>query len=443
MVGILYDNISGNTGDQAIGISVKRMLRKLGIDFEELVIGRFNPNDYDSIVIGGGALLRPSPDWLYDKFRVPGHNILNCCGTFGTLNHLDYLNDYLYISVRSDSDKQKLAALKKEVKVVPCTTMLLEDVPGLDLPIKRPSLGIHLARGLLDDTALVDFLSKQPFHIYLLPVTHYNHDFNYLATIHYRLPNSTLLPILTPEEIFTVIGRFDYFVTCSLHGAYFAYVHQVPFLVYSFPNSMVEKTRSFMQERGLGAFLFGNVQELESSLASAQNNRLDYSPLLERDFKTLYEHQNTIKELLQRYITLTRSTRTQPTDQDDRLQQQRFQIHFLMQQTQMQTQQLSQLQQHLQLKEQQLSQLQQHLQLKDQQLSQLQQNTTVQLVLQCQKTADRLLPVGSWRRRCYDFVMHRLKSTVITLLKCFSEEKVNAESSLVRTTARPEDTGKE
>jgi len=49
-VGILYDNISGNTGDVAIGLSVKKILRKLGVSFDELVPGRFNPNDYDVIV---------------------------------------------------------------------------------------------------------------------------------------------------------------------------------------------------------------------------------------------------------------------------------------------------------------------------------------------------------------------------------------------------------
>jgi len=44
-VGILYDNISGNTGDVAIGLSVKKILRQLNVNFDELVPGRFNPND--------------------------------------------------------------------------------------------------------------------------------------------------------------------------------------------------------------------------------------------------------------------------------------------------------------------------------------------------------------------------------------------------------------
>ena len=48
-VGILYDNISGNPGDVAIGLSVKKILRELEVEFEELVQGRFNPKNNDRI----------------------------------------------------------------------------------------------------------------------------------------------------------------------------------------------------------------------------------------------------------------------------------------------------------------------------------------------------------------------------------------------------------
>jgi len=49
-VGILYDNISGNTGDVAIGLSVKKILRGMEVDFDELIPGNFNPNDYETII---------------------------------------------------------------------------------------------------------------------------------------------------------------------------------------------------------------------------------------------------------------------------------------------------------------------------------------------------------------------------------------------------------
>ena len=47
-VGILYDNISGNPGDVAIGLSVKKILRGMEVDFDELIPGNFNPNDYET-----------------------------------------------------------------------------------------------------------------------------------------------------------------------------------------------------------------------------------------------------------------------------------------------------------------------------------------------------------------------------------------------------------
>ena len=54
-VGILYDSISGNTGDVAIGISVRKMLREIEVEFDELVPGNFNPAEYETIIIGGGV----------------------------------------------------------------------------------------------------------------------------------------------------------------------------------------------------------------------------------------------------------------------------------------------------------------------------------------------------------------------------------------------------
>ena len=130
-VGILYDNISGNTGDVAIGLSIKKILKDIGIGFDELIPGRFNPNNYDTIIIGGGHLIRPSPDFFYDKFKINGQHILNAVGIVGSPDDLDYLNDYKYITVRSSWDKEQLYYLNKEVHVVPCTTMLLEDLENI------------------------------------------------------------------------------------------------------------------------------------------------------------------------------------------------------------------------------------------------------------------------------------------------------------------------
>lgn len=294
-VGILYDNISGNIGDSAIGISVRKILGDLGVQFEELVPGRFNPRDYQAIVIGGGHLLRPSPDFFYDKFKVPGPHILNSCGISGNPADLEYLNDYIYISVRSQGDKRKIPYLTNEVKVVPCTTMLLNDLTNVGLKICQPSIGINLGPGLIDDpVSLSRYLSKLRFHIYLLPITHYNYDFKHLAKLRQQVKNSTLLPVLKPEEIFTVIGKFDYFISASLHGAIFSYVHGVPFIL----AELTDKMSFFMEERGIEEYLFKNVNGLKTAFEKLLNNKPDYSVSLNKDFQILKEHKCMIRDIL-------------------------------------------------------------------------------------------------------------------------------------------------
>ena len=68
-IGILYDNISGNVGDVAIGLSLRKILNNMNLSFDELIPGRFNPKNYERIIIGGGHLLRSSPEFFYDKFN--------------------------------------------------------------------------------------------------------------------------------------------------------------------------------------------------------------------------------------------------------------------------------------------------------------------------------------------------------------------------------------
>jgi glycosyltransferase involved in cell wall biosynthesis len=326
-VGILYDNISGNIGDQAIGISVRKMLGEIGVDFEELVPGRFNPADYPAIVVGGGQLLRPSPDFFYDKFRIPGAQILNSCGIFGFPEDLEYLSDYLYLSVRSRGDKQKLSYLKNEVKVVPCTTMLLGDSREFLLEVKEPSIGVHLWGGLIDEGSFIEYFSNQPFHIYFIPITHYVQDFNYLAKLSQKVKNSTLLPILKAEEIFTIIGKFDYFISASLHGAIFAYVHGVPFALYDTGD---DKMRFFLEDRGLGEYVFKTFADLKSIFERFQTYPPDYSSSVNNDFEALKAHKEALKDILSSGFFVTRKEIA--ADLNLRLQEGNFQISSLQRQ---------------------------------------------------------------------------------------------------------------
>ena len=321
-VGILYDNISGNIGDLAVGLSVKKILEDMGVNFEVLIPGNFNPKDYETIIIGGGYLLRPSPDFFYDKFKIPGNHILNAVGIVDSPKDLHYLNDYRYITVRSFGDKSKISDIKKDVHVVPCTTMLLDDLNDFSLKPKKPNVGIHLFPNFLnreDEEAFIKWASTLPFTIYFIPITHYAYDFIYLKELTSKIKNSVALPILKPLEIFTFIGRLDFFISCSLHGAIFSYVHNVPFLL----ANMDEKMRFFMEDREIQKHLFNNFEEIKSVFEYILKDPPDYSKKISDDFKTLHSHLNYLKNSLPKNKSLVNTSDDKKDDQAN------FQIHYL------------------------------------------------------------------------------------------------------------------
>lgn len=273
----------------AIGISIKNLLKKNGIKFDELVIGQYNPLDYDKIIIGGGHLIRPSPDVFYDKFKISGNHILNSVGIVGDPSDLYYLNNYEYISVRSSGDKEKLKGIKKDVYIVPCTTMCLEDIDNLSIEPIAPSIGIHLIPWIFktkeEEDSFIKWANALPFNIYFLPITHYNYDINYMRYLQNKIKNSNLLPILSPLEIFTLIGKFNYFISNSLHGAIFSYIHNIPFILYN----LDEKMRFFMEDRGLIEYLFNNY-EMQEKFGLLIEKKPDYSKLIKQDKEKINNH---------------------------------------------------------------------------------------------------------------------------------------------------------
>lgn len=293
----MYDNISGNTGDAAIGISLKKMMKELKVDFEEVLLNDISSLKYDTVIIGGGHLIRENSDFFYDKFKLRGTNILNAVGVVGNPKDLYYLRDYKYVTFRSTGDMKKAEYTGKESSIVPCTTMLLEDLKGnLPIEIKKPSIGIHLIPNLFlgqDEKILIEWLSKLPYNIYFIPITHYNYDYNYMYRLSKMIPGSTILPIMKPLEVFTIMGKFNYVITCSLHGSIFSYIHNVPFILMD-----QEKSRFFLEDRNLQASLFGNLKEMINLAEAMLNKPLDYSELISKDKKTLDNHMKTIKEFM-------------------------------------------------------------------------------------------------------------------------------------------------
>jgi len=301
-VGFLYDNISRNTGDLAIGLSVKKIILESGIKekyFEEMIPGISNPNNFENIIIGGGLLLREKRDFYYDKFRLEGKYILNCMGIFQEPKDLDYLKEYKYVSVHSKGDRKKLSYIDKQIQVVPDTTLLLDDV-DLKIKIKNPSIGIHCfsQNNFKDINKIIRKYSKH-FFIYLLPITHYNYDFEFLKEIYlnnFKNKNVQLLPILNPLEINTIIGKFSYFISYSLHGAYFAYKHQTPFILLD--DGAVTKMKEFMEDRKLENFLFSDSGKIDKKLTDLIENPPNYQMTLKKDMKILQKHQLKIKKII-------------------------------------------------------------------------------------------------------------------------------------------------
>ena len=319
--GILYDNISGNTGDVAIGISLKKILRQLNVEFDELIPGKFNPLDYETIIIGGGYLLRQSPDFFYDKFRVPGNHILTSMGIYGEPKDLDYLKSYRCIAVRSNGDKKKLEYLNEDIHVIPCTTMLLEDIPDLPFTFKKPCIGMHIFPMFSKDEEdkFIHWVSSLPFTIYFVPITHYNKDIQYMRNLKEKIPNSEILPILKSLEVFTIIGKFDYFISCSLHGAIFAYVHNVPFILLNIEDKM----QYFMEDRNLEQYLFKNFYEMKYAFEELMKKHPDYIEKISIDKKILKEYVNFLKTVLP-----VGKCRNLPND--DIVIQSQYQINYLL-----------------------------------------------------------------------------------------------------------------
>lgn len=286
MIGLLLDCLSQNTGDQAILEVMVSFLKKERQDFEILSPLRYDPRRYERIIVGGGHLIRPRGDWFYDAFRVPGPHVLNVVG-LSTSEDLDYLREYVYVSVRSRKDLARVAPFVSGPVVRPCVSLRLtpEIGPGL---APQGCIGFHFNEhswAAAGDEKLFPEYADCPQC--LIPVTFYNNDFRLLSRLQQCLGvKLMLLPRLPPRALLREIGRLRVLVCSSLHAAIFAYSQNVPFLVFGQPEKICE----FMEDRGLQRWMFRDATELRTKLAAVLQKRPDYTAALQRDLKRLDEH---------------------------------------------------------------------------------------------------------------------------------------------------------
>lgn len=272
-IGLLWDSVSNNVGDQAIGVLLKRLLAQH--DIPHRVIDPFEPDTRDTsmLVVGGGELIRAPGHHFYDAFRVPGPHILNTVGVLDG-SQTAYLDEYRMVTVRSEPDAARLG----RGEVSPCLTLLYDHhLPTGDPPVEIPegAIGLHITVPFFPySAALVDWLRSAGIGpIVWLPVTHYNADYLLMEALAAQVPGSVVLPRMDADDTFRTIGRLRALVSFSLHATLFAYTQNVPFLVTA--NS--EKIRYFLAERNLDSWRFETPSDIATLLPRLLDERPEFA----------------------------------------------------------------------------------------------------------------------------------------------------------------------
>ena len=281
-MGLLYDSVSPNTGDIAIGIAAQQILASMGV--EGIAVDPFADQTASPLIIGGGELIRTSGDDFYDRFKVPGRHILNAAGVWNNADNLDYLKEYAFVSARSTREAETLSKWVPNVQVVPCATTLLKsdkyEIKGIDF--SEPVVGIHLApHSIRVIEELVDIVDSIPHQKVFIPFTHYNGDASFMAQMPFNRERTVMLGKLSPLELHSVFGQMTYSLTTSMHASIFSYSQGVPFV-----SIYQEKVMNYFSDRGLQEFVAPSSTFIKDALY-----RLEFSP---PDLRTLVNQDKTI-----------------------------------------------------------------------------------------------------------------------------------------------------
>jgi hypothetical protein len=294
-VGFLWDSLSANTGDQAIGLTFLRLAKNAGIQKVAPVrIGEPLAGQYDLLVIGGGELLHPAGHGFYDIYRVPGEHILNTVGIYGEVE-ASYLSSYRLVTVRSAADSRSLQGVKRDVRVAPCLSVLFDKLVA-DQPVVMPrdALLIHVHAGALtprDSRAVISHLRQLPPPVAFLPFTHYNCDGLLQSVLAGASGIAPPLTISGPDEAFSAIRRARAVIVTSLHATIFAYIAGIPFLTIQYDP----KVRHFLAERGLEHRLLPSVLHLPDKLYLLAPDSVDWHSKLVEDAASA---NSTVEEIL-------------------------------------------------------------------------------------------------------------------------------------------------
>jgi hypothetical protein len=281
-VGLLFDSISQNTGDIAIGIAGAQELARHGIS-NCVVLDPFAPRTsaVDMVIVGGGELIRPVGDPFYDQFRLTNGGVLSSVGVWQSAADLEFLNSYDRVTARTRVEADVLRKYASAVEVLPCATTTLES-EHYEIPGSEPGeelVGIHVVPHTLamcpDIIAIIDAIPERKVFI---PFTHYNFDDSFMRALPFDRTNSLQLPRLTPLQLHSAIGQMKYVVVSSLHASIFAYSQNVPFASVS-----QEKVAHYFDDRGLSDFVFASDAALERALGLIRNGHASFESSVARD----------------------------------------------------------------------------------------------------------------------------------------------------------------
>lgn len=293
-VGLLYDSLSRNTGDIAIGLALQQVLATRGIATEVVNPFHVGPEDPRPLVVGGGELIRPVGDDFYDSFRPRGQHVLNAAGVWPNADDLDYLSDYAFVSARSQAEVAVLEKYVDDVHLVPCLTTLLESEPyPIDgLEAGEPVVGIHVVpHTVMMCPDLVSVIDDLPYKKVFIPFTHYNFDRDFMARLKFDMSNAILLDELKPLELHSVMGQMKFNVVSSLHASIFSYSHNVPFA-----TVQQVKVRDYFTDRGLQGQVFASSTDLRNILETYEAHAPDYTALLDSDRQALTKVIDAIEQ---------------------------------------------------------------------------------------------------------------------------------------------------
>jgi hypothetical protein len=278
---LLFDSVSRNTGDIAIGIASRQLLADLGVD--SVICDPFADDLPSPLIIGGGELIRSQGDSFYDSFRRPGANILNAGGVWTSADHLDYLNDYEFVSARSSREAEVLAAAVPHAEVLPCATTLLRS-PHVEIQGVDPGetvVGIHMvphALRMIDD--LIPIINAIPHKKVFIPFTHYNSDASFMRALPFDKRNSVFLEPLAPLELHSILGQMSYTLVSSLHASIFSYSQNVPFA-----SVFQTKVKDYFTDRGLSEHVVSNAEEFRQMILRLDVEKFDFTTRIDDDRK--------------------------------------------------------------------------------------------------------------------------------------------------------------